>query len=543
LSRNSAGFFVDRVRETGEDALMLARLARDLPRYLRSPMSPETAKQRFRDGLATRAQRLSTIVERGIYGYSRSPYLKLLRAAGCELGDFKSLLSRDGVEQTLSHLADRGVYLTYEELKGHRETVRGSQRIEFRQQDFDNPLVRPHVLLYTGGSGGRPTRVGYSLEFLAEWAVSVAVMLETFDVRRPGLAFWWPVPTAQTILCGMLGYPVLGWRYPVRPLPALAAGAFRYLALISRLGGFRVPSPEYCGLTAPAPLARWMAEHVRPDRPLVFWTVPSSAARLGIIASELGLDLSGVIFILGGEPVTEVRRKQMEGPGAQVIVGYSAMDVSAPAYGCRVPTAPDDVHVMLDRCVLISRPRPTTSSGPTVDAILATPLSVVVPRIALNTELGDYASTEERDCGCLLGELGARTHLSGIRSFEKLTGEGVTFVRTNLEQIIEQVLPARFGGTSLDYQLAEEESPTGAARLVLRVSPKVGAVDEARLRQALLVSMGQGSLFQRYQAQIWHGAGTIEIRREEPLATRAGKVLPFHLLGHSRLAGELDRRR
>jgi hypothetical protein len=233
----------------------------------------------------------------------------------------------------------------------------------------------------------------------------------------------------------------------------------------------------------------------------------------------------------------------MEGPGAQVIVGYSAVDVSLPAFGCRAPTAPDDVHVMMDRCALISRSRLTTADGPTVDAILATPLSPVVPRIALNTELGDYASIEERDCGCLLGELGARTHLTGIRSFEKLTGEGVTFVRSNLEQIVEQELPARFGGTSLEYQLAEEESPTGATRLVLRVSPKVGSVDETMLRQVLLASMGQGSLFQRYQAQIWQGAGTIEVRREEPLATLAGKVLPFHILNRSQLAGhEIGRR-
>ena len=517
-----------RVREAGQDVAMLARLARDLPGYLRSPMSRETATQRFKDGLATRSQRLSTIVERSIYGHPRSPYLKLLRAAGCELGDFNALLAHEGVEGTLTQLADRGVYLTYEELKGHRETVRGSQRIEFQQEDFDNPRVRPHVLLYTGGSGGRPTRVGYSLEFLAEWAVSVAVMLAAFDVRRPSLAFWWPVPTAQTILCGMLGYPIRGWWYPVQPLPAVAAGAYRYLTVVSRLGGFRAPAPRYCDLSNPEPLARWIAAQARPDPPLVIWTVPSSAARLGAAASALGLDLRGVTFILGGEPVTEPRRAQMEASGAQTIVGYSAVDVSAPAYGCRTATAPDDVHVMLDRCELIPRSRPTTANGPTVDALLATPLSPSVPRIALNTELGDYAQFEERDCGCLLGELGARTHLSGIRSFEKLTGEGVTFVRTNLEQIVETVLPGRFGGTSLDYQLAEEESPTGAARLVLRVDPAVGPVDEAAVRETLLTSVGAGSLFERYQAALWRGAGTIDVRREPPLATPAGKVLPFY---------------
>ena len=267
---------------------MLARLARDLPGYLQSPMSPETARQRFQEGLATRSRRLATVVERAIYGHPRSPYRKLLRAAGCELGDVKALLAREGVEGALAQLAEQGVYLTYEELKGHRETVRGSQRIEFSQDDFTNPLVKPHVLLYTSGSTGRPTRVGYSLEFHAEWAASVSIVLQAFEVRRPGLAFWWPVPTSLTILSGMLGYPVLAWRYPVHPLPLVAAGAFRYLALVARLGGFRVPPPVYCDLVEPEPLARWLADHAHSDRSPVLWTVPSSAARLGIAASALG---------------------------------------------------------------------------------------------------------------------------------------------------------------------------------------------------------------------------------------------------------------
>ena len=37
------------------------------------------------------------------------------------------------------------------------------------------------------------------------------------------------------------------------------------------------------------------------------------------------------------------------------------------------------------------------------------------------------AQIEQRPCGCLLGALGLTTHLSEIRSFEKLTGAGMTF--------------------------------------------------------------------------------------------------------------------
>ena len=138
---------------------------------------------------------------------------------------------------------------------------------------------------------------------------------------------------------------------------------------------------------------------------------------------------------------------------------------------------------------------------------------------------------EERACGCLLSDLGLRTHFSTIRSFEKMTGEGVTFARSQLERILEEVLPARFGGSSVDYQLGEEAASNGMTRLVPRVSPAVGSVDEAAMRAALLAELAQEKPRAEYQAAIWRAAGTVEIRREPPLATRAGKVLPFHLPG------------
>jgi hypothetical protein len=184
---------------------------------------------------------------------------------------------------------------------------------------------------------------------------------------------------------------------------------------------------------------------------------------------------------------------------------------------------------MSDRYALVQRNRAASVGGPMVDALLITSLSLTAPKIVLNTEPGDYARLEERDCGCLLGTLGLRTHLSEIRSFEKLTGEGVTFARSALQQILEEVLPARFGGASLDYQLVEEETSASAIRLVLQVSPSVGEIDDAALRTALLDELGRGSTVDRYQAGIWRNAGTIEIRREVPLATRAGKVLPFQM--------------
>jgi hypothetical protein len=133
-----------------------------------------------------------------------------------------------------------------------------------------------------------------------------------------------------------------------------------------------------------------------------------------------------------------------------------------------------------------------------------------------------------RDCGCSLGVLGLRTHLSEIRSFEKLTGEGVTFARANLERILEDALPARFGGTGLDYQLIEEEAGDGATRLVLRVAPSVGDVDEAAVRAVLLRELGRDGLVERHMTDDWRQVGTVRLSREPPLRTPAGKIMPFH---------------
>lgn len=236
--------------------------------------------------------------------------------------------------------------------------------------------------------------------------------------------------------------------------------------------------------------------------------------------------LDDVTFLATGEPITGARRVVAESVGATVIAGYSSVDVSAPAYACATGDAVDDMHVMADRCALITHSR-LIDHGMTVDALLSTSLSGDSPRIAFNTETGDYGQVARRTCGCLLGELGLHTHVSDIRSFEKLTGEGVTFVRSDLQHILEQVLPVRFGGNSFDYQLSEERDAGFETRLVIRVSPSVGDVDSELLIEAFLTALRRTGPQDAYHARLWERAGTLVVRREMPRLTSAGKVLPL----------------
>jgi len=521
---------VHRAHETGEFVAAMARLARDLPAYVRTPLTADAARARIGDQVQRREQRLVALVERAIYGYPSSPFLTLLRHAGCQFGDFRALIAAEGIEGGLRILADRGVYVTYDEMKGQHETVRGSLRVRFRTDDFDNPLVRPHLYLYTGGSGRAPSRVSYSLPFIEEWASSGVVAQEAHGVVRPRQVCWWPVPWAQILASARLGNPTLRWFYPVHPLPPIVRLAAQYMAAVGRAGGVRLPLPERCDLENPEPLVRWLADELRSGEPIVLWTLTGLGARAGLAATQAGLDLTGATFLVAGEPVTDDRRRQIEASGARLVVVYGSMDISASGYSCATPQAVDDIHMMTHRCVVYPRPRAAAPGGPVVNALLVSTISPSVPKIAFNTEMGDYARHEIRECGCTLGALGLRTHLSEIRSFEKLTGEGVTFARSNLEQILEQVLPAKFGGTGLDYQLSEEAAPNGAANLVLRVHPALGELDGTAIRALLLASLGGDSVLDQYQARIWRNAGALEVRCEAPIATRGGKVPPVRLL-------------
>ena len=212
-----------------------------------------------------------------------------------------------------------------------------------------------------------------------------------------------------------------------------------------------------------------------------------------------------------------------------MLADYGAVEISSMAYGCPDENAADDVHLATNRYAIVERERPVYAGGPTVRALLLTGLSPHSPKVLLNVEPGESAHLEERECECSVGALGLRTHLSQIRSFEKLSSEGTTFARGNTLQILETVLPARFGGSALDYQLVEEAGTDGATRLVLRIHPGVGPLDVEVVRTVFLSELGRDSLADTYQANLIRRAESVVVRRLPPLATTAGKVLPFQL--------------
>jgi hypothetical protein len=175
--------------------------------------------------------------------------------------------------------------------------------------------------------------------------------------------------------------------------------------------------------------------------------------------------------------------------------------------GCARPTSVDDVHFFKDGLALIPHARVVPGSEISVPAFHFTSLLLSTPKLMVNVEVDDYGVIETRSCGCPLEEVGYTEHLSEIRSFRKLTGEGVTLVGSEMIRILEEVLPARFGGSSLDYQMVEEEDGQGLTRLTLLISPKLEIADDAAVIDVVLDALGRNNLAGQLTRGIWTRRG------------------------------------
>jgi hypothetical protein len=178
---------------------------------------------------------------------------------------------------------------------------------------------------------------------------------------------------------------------------------------------------------------------------------------------------------------------------------------------------------------MIQAPRQVPGFDIEVSAFCFTTLLGTAPKLLLNVESDDYGIVDTRPCGCPWEELGFPDHIREIRSFRKLTGEGVTLVGSDMERILEEVLPARFGGSPLDYQLLEEEDDRGFTRLTLLVAPSVPLQDEPAAVSVILDALDGIGAGGESSRNIWRQANTVRVRREAPRLTSRGKLMPLQL--------------
>jgi hypothetical protein len=304
----------------------------------------------------------------------------------------------------------------------------------------------------------------------------------------------------------------------------------RLLHWASRLAGAPLPPVEHVPLDAPFPIADWMARTLRAGEIPHLWAFPSSAVRLCQAAEEAGLDLGGARLTVTGEPVTDARLAVIRRAGAEPVPDYGSADSGGPmSYGCLAPEASDEVHFFHDLHALIQAEEGPCPAG----ALLVSSIRPTAPIVLFNVSMGDRAVVTDRACGCPLEALGWRRHLHTIRSYEKLTAGGMTFIDTDVIRVLEEVLPRRFGGGPTDYQILEEEMDGGHPRLCILVAPSVGAVDGAAVSETFLAAIGAGSATARVMAAQWRQGGVVRVERQAPLATPSGKILHLKAPGRA----------
>jgi hypothetical protein len=515
------------------------RYASGLPRFLEQPVSAERCVEEIRERVEAREDNFLRVLERGIYAQPRSPFRTLLAQAGAELGDVVGLVRAEGVEAALARLYDDGVYVTYEEFKGLRPIERSGLSLSAAPEDFDNPLQVPAYSPSNTGSSGVRRRVRLDFDVLALTADYDSFVLDLLGVRGRPTGIWLPVPPsliglANVLRAAKLGRTVERW-FSQNPLDPRAGSLKDYLLTkytvhASRRHGVRFPAPEYVPLADAHVVAEWLAEKVQRGTPALFAAGPPSAGvRICLAALERGLDISGTVFRFTGEPYTEGKARVVADAGCRGSSIYSAVELGVIGVGCATPDEPDEVHLASDRLAVLQRARGVGSNGASVGALLFTTLHPGSSKLMLNVEMDDYAVLTNRDCGCPAQRLGLRQHMHTIRSHAKLTSAGTTFLGGELHTLVEETLPARFGGAPTDYQLVEEEQD-GLPRILIVVSPKVGDIDEPEVVAAVLGAVREGPAYHRMMAGFWRDGETVSVVRREPHATHSAKILPLHLL-------------
>ena len=519
-----------------------ARMASGLHALLRTrpPADPDGM---IRSQMENRAEHFLELVRRVVFSNPANPYYQMFQLAGCSYQDLAEAVRRDGLEATLAALDRQGVYLSHDEFKGKKPIVRSNREIAATPRSFRNPLVKEGIETSSGGSRSSGTRVRKSAAQRVHGEAYAVLYRREFGLAdRRQMQVRSILPAADGILncvrSSRLGFPVEKWFSTF----AKAVDSTHYqmathcLVRLARLYGEQVPFPTYMPPDDFSPAAEWIARRNREGVACSATGQASSAVRVAAAATERGLDIRGTLFLVAGETLTDAKRRVIEEAGAEVFTRYVVTEIGPIGCACRQMTTGNCVHLYHDSVAVINHRRVAPLSGTEVDALLFTTLLPFAALVLINVDMDDAGILEPATCDCTFSRAGFSTRIRDIFSYGKLTGQGVTLVGTDVLRILEEVLPARFGGGPTDYQLVEQDGDR-QARIILRVSrrvplPSPEAVRDCFLRELRQFQGGTGAM------RIWRNTQAVEVLHEDPLVTARGKVLPLHLLGSGLRSGD-----
>ena len=502
--------------------LALCGLARDLPKFMAEPITLESASDNIRIRLENRNNLFLKLAETSIYDCSYSPYRQLLLNTGCEYGDLCNSVRSQGLEATLSKLRSEGVWLSLEEFKSQTSIRRGNLKIGTEQNDFNNIGI-PYrgISRKTSGSRSRGTDTNYSWRFMAEEAETEALLYQWHGVKDLPLALWYPAHLSMAGIHNMLmnikcHRPPEKWFSQTENMSSRERIMMIYLTLWGRMFGLRVPSPEYAPLDQPLKVASWLAETKKNKGSAVIRTYSSSGVRIVKTALNYNLDIAGTTIFVGGEPLSREGYQFMASAGVRVLPRYVSTETGLIAASCGERENTDSMHVYLDRMAVIHDKES--------NRLLFTTILQTTPKLLLNTDLGDTAFLQNRQCNCIFGKLGMDLFVSDVRTTSKQTLEGMSIFLYELDAIVGQIIREE-GGRTEDYQFWEHRGEKGLPVLIIAVSPTVKGLDEKNFIARVLTRLGKHNLRCRLSSDIWRKSGSITFLRDEPRPSPGQKLL------------------
>ncbi len=522
-----------------EDVRKFCRLAARLGRFIENPLPPEQCLHAVKDSIRQREKEFLLLLQKAVYGFPKSPYLPLLRWAGVEFADVERMVLAEGVESAMARLYDAGVHISIEQAKGREPVSRPGLHYATRSEDFDNPLLSNDIDVQSGGSAGSPRRTAVNLDQVARDAPCRFLAHLANGVEEYPVGLWRTVPPGgagikNALEQALLRNPAQRWFTPY--VPSWKRGTFKsalltsYLVWAGRRHGGLIPKPEHAPLDDPGRIVQWLAGQIRSGKPAVFVTPASGAVRICTAATESGHDIQGTVFRVGGEPLTKAKARLIESTGARTISAWAMSEAGGPIAGaCGAREAVDEVHIYRGKISLLARKKALPDGQEVANALYMTTLQTTTSKIMLNLETGDYGEFSQRSCGCLLDKIGFVDHLHTIRSYEKLTTGGMSFLGKDVIDLVEDVLPGVYGGGPMDYQFVEYEHEA-ATRIAILISPRIDGIDPNRVVETALRFLAQGNRANRMMADFWRQGQTLHVVRSDPYATPAGKILPLRIL-------------
>jgi hypothetical protein len=515
------------------------RIQSGMQNYCRAPLRADW-KSYIRQVLECREAVWLDTLEKTIFSQPSHPYRVMFEFAGCSYQDLVQSVRQRGIEATLKQLHAAGIYLDHDEFKGIKTILRSGKVIPPTPVGFANPLVTGWFRGSSGGSRSAGTMTCTGTEQLLHLTGYAVLNAEEFGLD--GFPYVIARPTLPSIagLLFCLLYSRIGC--DVRPWFAFGSQLSNslhyrlltnYIVALARWHGAHAPFPKLLPPNDFSPVARWIAQQPKHTRRCALQAVASTGVRVASAAMEENLDISGTLFFSGGEALTEGKRRAIEASGAEVFPAYWISEIGQIGHSCRRMNIGNTVHVFQDSVAVITQPRQTRFAQSEVNSLLFTTLLPHAPHIFINVEMQDAGFLDEKSCDCVYREAGFTHQISDIFSYGKLSGQGMTLVGTDIVRILEQDLPARFGGSPGDYQLIEQEGPK-QTEILLRISPRVEVKSSDVVKHYFLQALRRysgGALAYR----VWEHSDALKITIGEPLLTRAGKLLPLYLNRNSQV--------